>query len=103
MATDTVIEKKTTTTTTRKVKEPSKYKVIVCNDDVTPVEFVVAMLVAVFNHEERRAINLTLTVHNNGSAVAGVYSYEIAEQKVLDATNMARLNGYPLVVKMEAE
>ena len=103
MATDTIIEKKTTTTTTRKVKEPSKYKVIVCNDDVTPVEFVVAMLVTVFNHEERRALNLTLTVHNKGSAVAGVYSYEIAEQKVLDATNMAQLNGYPLVVKMEAE
>jgi ATP-dependent Clp protease adaptor protein ClpS len=103
MTTDTVIEKKITTTTTRKVKEPSKYKVIVCNDDVTPVEFVVAMLVSVFNHEERQAINLTLTVHNKGSAVAGIYSYEIAEQKVLDATNMARLNGYPLVVKMEAE
>jgi ATP-dependent Clp protease adaptor protein ClpS len=103
MTTDTVIEKKTTTTTNRKVKEPSKYKVIVCNDDVTPVEFVVAMLVSVFNHEERQALNLTLAVHNKGSAVAGVYSYEIAEQKVLDATNMARLNGYPLVTKMEAE
>jgi ATP-dependent Clp protease adaptor protein ClpS len=101
MTTDTVIEKKTTTT--RKVKEPSKYKVIVCNDDVTPVEFVVAMLVSVFNHEERQAINLTLTVHNRGSAVAGIYSFEIAEQKVLDATNMAQVNGYPLVVKMEAE
>ena len=99
MTTYTVIEKKTT----RKVKEPSKYKVIVCNDDVTPVEFVVAMLVSVFNHEERQAINLTLTVHNKGSAVAGIYSFEIAEQKVLDAIGMAQVNGYPLVVKMEAE
>ena len=103
MTTDTIIEKKTTTTTTRKVKEPSKYKVIVCNDDVTPVEFVVAMLVSVFKHEQRHAISLTLTIHNKGSAIAGIYSYEVAEQKVLDATNMARLNGYPLVVKMEAE
>lgn len=101
MTTDTVIEKKTTTT--RKFKEPSKYKVIVCNDDVTPVEFVVAMLVSVFNHEERQALNLTLTVHNNGSAVAGIYSFEVAEQKVMDATEMARLNGYPLKVKAEAE
>jgi ATP-dependent Clp protease adapter protein ClpS len=42
-------------------------------------------------------------VHNNGKAVAGVYSYEIAEQKCIDATNMARINGYPLVVKAEAE
>jgi ATP-dependent Clp protease adaptor protein ClpS len=101
MTTDIVIEKKATTT--RKVKEPSKYKVIVCNDDVTPVEFVVAMLVSVFNHEERQALNLTLAVHNKGSAVAGVYSFEVAEQKVLDATNMAHINGYPLVVKMESE
>jgi ATP-dependent Clp protease adaptor protein ClpS len=101
MTIDTIIEKKTTTS--RKVKEPSKYKVIVCNDDVTPMEFVVAMLVAVFNHEERQAISLTMAIHNKGSAVAGIYSYEIAEQKVIDATNMAKLNGYPLVLKAEAE
>jgi ATP-dependent Clp protease adaptor protein ClpS len=101
MTIDTIIEKKTTTS--RKIKEPSKYKVIVCNDDVTPMEFVVAMLVAVFNHEERQAISLTLAIHNKGSAVAGIYSYEIAEQKVIDATNMAKLNGYPLVLKAEAE
>lgn len=101
MTIDTIVEKKTTTS--RKVKEPSKYKVIVCNDDVTPMEFVVAMLVAVFNHEERQAISLTLAIHNKGSAVAGIYSYEIAEQKVIDATNMAKLNGYPLVLKAEAE
>lgn len=101
MTIDTIVEKKTTTS--QKVKEPSKYKVIVCNDDVTPMEFVVAMLVAVFNHEERQAISLTLAIHNKGSAVAGIYSYEIAEQKVIDATNMAKLNGYPLVLKAEAE
>jgi ATP-dependent Clp protease adaptor protein ClpS len=101
MTTDTVIEKKKLTS--KKFKEPDKYKVIVCNDDVTPVEFVVAMLVSVFNHEQRQALNLTLTVHNKGSAVAGIYSFEIAEQKVIDATNMARLNGYPLILKAEAE
>jgi len=101
MTIDTIIEKKTTTS--RKVKEPSKYKVIVCNDDVTPMEFVVAMLVSVFSHEERQAISLTMAIHNKGSAVAGIYSYEIAEQKVIDATNMAKLNGYPLVLKAEAE
>jgi ATP-dependent Clp protease adaptor protein ClpS len=101
MTTDSVIEKKKVTS--KKFKEPAKYKVIVCNDDVTPVEFVVAMLIDIFNHEQRQALNLTLTVHNKGSAVAGVYSFEIAEQKVIDATNMARLNGYPLIVKAEAE
>jgi ATP-dependent Clp protease adaptor protein ClpS len=101
MTIDTIVEKKTTTS--RKIKEPSKYKVIVCNDDVTPMEFVVAMLVTVFSHEERQAISLTMSIHNKGSAVAGIYSYEIAEQKVIDATNMAKLNGYPLVLKAEAE
>jgi ATP-dependent Clp protease adaptor protein ClpS len=100
MTTETTIEKKVIS---KKAKEPGKYKVIVCNDNVTPVEFVVAMLVDVFNHEERQALTLTLSVHNNGKAVAGVYPYEIAEQKCIDATNMARLNGYPLVVKAEAE
>jgi ATP-dependent Clp protease adaptor protein ClpS len=101
MSTDTVIEKKKVTS--RKIQEPSKYKVIICNDDVTPVEFVVAMLVSVFGHSEPDALNLTLTVHNNGSAVAGTYSFEIAEQKSLDGTEMARLNGYPLLIKVEPE
>ena len=54
MTTETTIEKKVIS---KKAKEPGKYKVIVCNDDVTPVEFVVAMLVDVFNHEERMAIH----------------------------------------------
>lgn len=101
MSTDTVIEKKKVTS--RKIQEPSKYKVIICNDDVTPVEFVIAMLVAVFGHTEQEAVTLTLTVHNNGSAVAGTYSYEIAEQKSIDGTNMARTNGYPLIIKVEPE
>ena len=82
-----VIEKKKQTT--KQVKEPGKFKVVVCNDDVTTVEFVVAMLVSVFRYDERRAFDLTITIHQKGSAVAGVYPYEIAEQKAVDATNMA--------------
>jgi ATP-dependent Clp protease adaptor protein ClpS len=96
---DTVLEKKKTTT--RQIKEPPKYKVIVLNDDHTPVEFVVAMLVAVFKHNQSSALELTLKIHNEGSAVAGVYSHEIAEQKILDGTNMARANGFPLILKAE--
>jgi len=101
MTTDTVIEKKKVTS--RKVKEPSKYKVIVCNDNVTPMEFVVAMLITIFHFDHNNALQLTLEVHNKGSAVAGVYSYEVAEQKTMDAVEMSRINGYPLVVKVEAE
>jgi ATP-dependent Clp protease adaptor protein ClpS len=101
MAIDTVIEKETKTT--EKLRAPSKYKVIVCNDDVTPIEFVISMLIMVFRHTEKEALELTLVVHNNGSAVAGVYSYEVAEQKGIDATNLARANGYPLIIKVEQE
>lgn len=86
-----------------KFKEPPRYKVIVLNDNVTTMEFVVAMLMTVFRHSESSAVSLTMDIHNNGSAVAGVYTHEIAEQKVIDATSMARNNGYPLVIKAEQE
>jgi ATP-dependent Clp protease adaptor protein ClpS len=86
-----------------KIKEPPRYKVIVLNDNVTTMEFVVAMLMTVFKHNEANAVNLTMDIHNNGSAVAGVYTHEIAEQKVLDATSMSRNNGFPLVIKAEQE
>lgn len=100
MSTETIIEKKVST---KEPKEPSKYKVVVCNDDVTPVDFVVAMLVEVFKHPEQQALQLTLDIHNNGKAIAGVYSHEVAEQKVVDSTDLARANGFPLVIKSEAE
>lgn len=105
MATDTVIEKqsKTTSKSVNKNEEPGKYKVVVCNDDVTPMDFVVAMLVAVFRHNQKSALELTLKIHNAGSATAGIYSYEVAEQKGIDATNLARANGHPLIIKVEPE
>lgn len=96
-----VIEKKKQSQ--KQLKEPGKYKVVVCNDDVTTMEFVVAMLMKVFKYEESQAIDLTVAIHQKGSAVAGVFPFEIAEQKTIDATNMARLNGYPLIIKVEPE
>ena len=102
MSTDApVIEKKKVTS--RAIKEPGKFKVIVCNDDVTPVEFVVAMLVSVFRHNEKTAMALTLEIHHKGSSVVGVYSYEIAEQKAVDGVNLARAHGWPLIIKIEQE
>jgi len=94
-----VIEKRKTTS--RNIKEPSKYKVIVLNDDFTPMEFVVAMFMTIFNYDQNRAHNTTLEIHHQGSAVAGVYSYEVAEQKCIDASQMAKNHGYPLVIKAE--
>ncbi len=101
MSTDTIIEKKSKVTDYG--KEPGKFKVIVCNDDVTPVEFVISMLITVFRHNEKNARELTFKIHNIGSAVAGIFSYEIAEQKSLDATNLARSNSFPLIIKIEPE
>lgn len=84
------------------IKEPLKFKVIVLNDDTTPMEFVVAMLVSIFKHNIDDAVKLTGKIHNEGSAVAGIYSFEIAEQKGIDATTSARQSGYPLQLKIEA-
>lgn len=89
--------------TTDKFKDPGKYKVILCNDDITPVDFVISLLVSIFRHTETSAVDLTLTVHNTGSAVAGVYSYEIAEQKKSDSLSLARNQGWPLIIKVEPE
>jgi len=83
------------------LRPPSKYKVIVLNDNSTPMEFVIVMLMTVFKHSQDAAIDLTMKIHNDGSAVAGIYSFEIAEQKGLDATELARAHGHPLQIKVE--
>ena len=83
------------------LQPPKMWKVIFLNDDHTPMDFVIALLVSVFRLDHSTAIDLTLKIHHEGSAVAGTYSYEIAEQKVSDATALARSNGHPLVTKLE--
>jgi len=89
--------------TKNKLKEPGKFKVVVLNDDFTPMDFVVAMFMAVFKHSEAQAVDLTMKIHNDGSAIAGIYTYEIAEQKAIDSTTLARENGHPLQIKVEPE
>jgi ATP-dependent Clp protease adaptor protein ClpS len=95
--TQSILKQKTNTT----IKKPPMYKVIVLNDDFTPMDFVIDMLMIVFKHSESSAKDLTVTIHNENSAVVGVYNYEIAEQKTIDATIMARDNGHPLLIKLE--
>lgn len=85
------------------LRPPSKFKVILLNDNYTPMEFVIVLLMTVFKHSQESATGLTLKIHNDGSAVAGVYSYEIAEQKGIDATELARAHGHPLQIKVEEE
>ena len=83
--------------------EPGKFKVVFYNDDSTPMEFVIAVLIKIFRHNENSAVSVTMQVHNDGSAVAGVYTYEVAEQKGVESTNLARKHGYPLIIKVEPE
>lgn len=87
----------------KQLKEPSMYKVIFLNDDYTPMEFVVSLLVELFKHSEKSAYSITMKIHEDGSGVVGVYTYEIAEQKSIEAINLSRDNGFPLRVKVEED
>ena len=88
-------------TTDIKIDRPSMYKVIYVNDDVTTFEFVVDSLIAIFNHTREAAAELTIQVNDEGSAVVSVLPYELAEQKGVEATMLARNNGFPLQVRLE--
>ena len=85
------------------VQDPGKYKVIFANDNETPMDFVVELLVDIFRHSAETAQKLTMTIHENGSAVVGVYVFEIAEQKAVECTKVSREQGYPLQVAIEKE
>lgn len=85
------------------LQHPKLWKVIFLNDDKTPMEFVIELLTTIFKHSADIARNLTLEVHNEGAAVVGTYSHEIAEQKGLEATSTARTNGFPLKVTIEQD
>lgn len=87
----------------RKISEPGLYKVIFLNDDQTPMEFVVSLLVELFKHSEETAVTITSTIHEEGSGVVGIYTFELAEQKSLEATTLSRDNGFPLRVKIEED
>lgn len=82
---------------------PPKYKVILLNDDFTTKEFVVYVLMSVFHKSVNEAEQIMESVHNAGSGIAGVYSYDIAATRVQMATTKARQNGFPLKLKMEKE
>lgn len=86
-----------------KIAEPPLFKVIYMNDDHTTVDFVITSLIDHFNYTIETAQNITTGIHETGSAVVAVLPYEIAEQKSLEVTQDAREEGYPLLIKLEAE
>ena len=85
------------------IPEPVRYNVIYINDEITTQEFVVETLVIIFNYTQIEAEEMTLKVHKEGSAVVATMPYEMAEQKGVEVTMLARNNGFPLVVKLEPE
>ena len=89
------------TTTRMAMRPPSKFNVVLFNDDSTTVEFVVLLLMSIFHKSFEEASSLTMSIHKNGRGIAGTYSHEIATQKRNEATSAARINGYPLRVEIE--
>ncbi len=86
-----------------KVERPRLWKVLLHNDDYTPMEFVVLVLKEVFQKSDTDAMTVMLHAHTHGMAVAGIYTHEIAETKVSDTMLLAEKGGFPLLCTMEPE
>lgn len=98
---DAIVENETKTKT--KMKKPPRYHVMLLNDDFTPMDFVVWILANIFNKEDQAARQIMLDVHEKGSAIVGTYRLEIAEQKIFETMETAKLNDYPLKAKIIEE
>ena len=97
------VEESVSSETGEEVEEPPMYKVMLLNDDYTTMEFVVEILVYVFQKSSDEATQIMLNVHRSGVGVCGVYTLEVAETKVETVMTLARENGFPLKCIMERE
>ena len=86
-----------------KLKKPRRYKVIILNDDYTPMEFVVGILKTYFHKTTEDANAIMLDIHQNGKGIAGIYSLDIAETKLRQVIKHARKEEFPLTAKLESE
>ena len=84
-----------------KLKKPPLYRVLLINDDYTPMEFVVDVLQSVFGMERNQATRVMLEVHTKGKGICGIFTYEIAETKVAQVTSIAQQQQHPLLCTME--
>ena len=91
------------TQTKPKTQKPSMYKVLLLNDDYTPMEFVVHVLERFFQKNREEATQIMLHVHQRGIGVCGVYTFEVAETKVTQVTDFARKHSHPLQCTMEKD
>lgn len=91
------------TKTRAKTKKPSMYKVLMLNDDYTPMEFVVHILERIFNKSQDEATTIMLHVHQKGVGLCGVFTYEVAETKAAQVMELARHNQHPLQCTIEKD
>lgn len=85
------------------LKEPAKYKVVLHNDDYTSMDFVVDILMRIFYKNYEEAQRIMLQVHENGKAVCGIYSFEIAQTKAQQVKQLAKQSGFPLLATIEED
>lgn len=83
------------------VQLPKKYKVVLHNDNTTTFEFVIYLLTNVFHKTMEQSVSLTQQIHDTGSGIAGIYTKEIAEEKVTETMHLAKSNSFPLVATYE--
>ncbi|MBT8371102.1 MAG: ATP-dependent Clp protease adapter ClpS [Desulfobacterales bacterium] len=100
---DPDVEESVSSKTDEELDEPPMYRVMLLNDDYTTMEFVVEILVYVFQKSTEEAMRIMLNVHHNGIGICGVYTHEVAETKVEAVGSLARENGFPLKCIMERE
>jgi ATP-dependent Clp protease adaptor protein ClpS len=85
------------------IRLPKLYQVVLLNDDYTPMEFVVQILQSFFHMQVEKAKQLMLEVHNKGQAICGIFSYDVAETKVLQINDYSRNHDYPLLCILEPD
>jgi ATP-dependent Clp protease adaptor protein ClpS len=83
------------------LKPTPMYKVILINDDYTPMEFVIGILIRFFNHNEEQATQIMLAVHTDGKGVCGIYTRDVAETKAMAVNNFTRQHKHPLLCEVE--
>lgn len=95
------VKTKTSSRTKIDLHYPDRFNVVMINDNFTPMEFVIHLLVEIFNKSINEAKDITLAIHEQGRGIAGTYNYEIAEQKLHESTVVSRHNGHPLQIIIE--
>ncbi len=95
------VKTKASTKSKVEIVYPDRFNVVFINDDYTPMEFVIHLLIEIFNKSINQAKDITLTIHQEGRAIAGTYNHEIGEQKVQESITVSRHNGHPLQIVLE--